>query len=217
MNNLLGQAIVFYWMMFNPVRLFQRINELDWYRDTLRTWVDNLALAENAHVLEVACASGELTEYLARSGTHATGIDASDKMIKAALDNNHRRASYQTADAKALPFKDSAFDAVVSASLLNIVGEPNRVIAEMTRTCKQGGVVSVLVPRQGISDAEISELIKSRCATALSAAVLATWHKRAPKVRSRDMLELFSQAGWRDIQEQQYLGGMVTTVSGVKS
>ena len=216
MNNVLHQARIFFWMMLNPVKLFQRINELDWYKKVLRTWVDDLAKSADAHTLEVACATGALTEYLATGGFNATGIDASDKMINAAKGNKAHRGSYQTADAKSLPFKDSSFDAVISASLLNIVCEPENVMKEMVRVCKPGGIVSVLVPKHGISDTQFAALIKTHCTSAFSAAVLATWHKRAPKMQPQHLMGLFNQGNLATVRTRDYLGGMVTTVSGVK-
>lgn len=216
MNILVNQALIFYWMMFNPVRLFQRINALDWYQNTLHGWIDDLSIPAHARTLEVACAAGALTEYLAGKGCNASGIDASEKMTAAALANKNHRGHYQTADAKSMPFNDSSFDAVVSASLLNIISEPEKVLAQMTRVCKPGGTVSVLVPKQGISEAQIAELIKTQCSTAFSAAVLTSWHQRAPKMLLQDVRDLFTQAGLTTIREQDYLDGMVTTMSGVK-
>jgi ubiquinone/menaquinone biosynthesis C-methylase UbiE len=216
MNRLLNQAVILYWMMLNPVKLFKRINALDWYQSTLRAWIDDLNLPANAHTLEVACATGLLTEYLATSGFNAIGIDVSEKMITAALANKDHSGQYQTADAKSLPFKDASFDAAISASLLNTISEPEKVMAEMARICKSGGTVSVLVPKQAISESQIAELIKSQCSTALSAEVLSTWHKRAPKMRPEDVMDLFNQGGLTTNREREYLGGMVTTVSGVR-
>jgi ubiquinone/menaquinone biosynthesis C-methylase UbiE len=216
MKNMMNQAIIFYWMMLNPVKLFQRINALDWYQNTLRAWVDDLVVPNKGNILEVGCASGVLTEYLAASGFNATGIDASDKMIQAALGNKNHRGHFQTADAKSLPFRDLCFDSVISASLLNIVSEPENVLREMSRVCKPGGTVSVLVPRTGVSESQIVQLIHTHCTTAFSQAVLSTWHKRAPKLQAHDVMGLFKLSGLISIRQKDYLGGMVTTVSGVK-
>ena len=217
MNLLLNEALVFSRLMLNPVKFFQRINQLDWYKNTLRAWVDDLNPTTNAEVLELGCASGILTEYLASRGYSTTGIDASEKMIKAALSLANRQADYQTADAKSLPFEDARFDTVVSASLLNIISEPDKVMRETARVCKQGGIVSVLSPKQGISDAQITELINANCASGFSAAMLTTWHKRAPKLHPDAIVSWFHQAGMQIIREHDYLGGMITTVTGVKA
>lgn len=216
MKYTINRAIIAYWMILNPVKLFQHINELDWYRNTLHNWVDDLSLAANTRMLEVACATGALTEYLASNGINATGIDSSSKMIKAALSNHARRAKYRCADAKSLPFIPSSFDTVISASLLNVASEPKKILAQMTRVCKHGGTVSVLVPRHGFRDSEIVELTNSTTKTAFSAAALTTWHRRAPKMHSRELIDLFSQAGLVAVKEKHYLGSMVTTVSGIK-
>ena len=216
MSGLLNQALIYYWMVLNPAKLFQRINGLDWYKNTLRAWVDDLNTPTSAKVLEVASATGVLTEYMAACGFVATGIDASNKMINAALANKHHRADYQTADAKSLPFNHASFDLVTSASLLNIVPEPEKVVSEMTRVCKLDGVVSVLVPKKGFTDDQLAELINSKCVTGFSAAVLSTWNLRAPKMHPQDIVGMFNQSGLKTTQARDYLGGMVTSVSGVK-
>jgi ubiquinone/menaquinone biosynthesis C-methylase UbiE len=214
--SLFWSRLLFHRLMPHPVKLFERINNLGWYKNTLRTWVDDLELVANVHILELGCATGALTEYMASRGYEATGIDASDTMISAALSGEGRRARYQTGDAKSLGIADASFDAVISASLLNIISEPEKVMHEMKRVCKPGGLVSILVPKQGFSDAQHVELTKSIRATGFSAAALSTWHKRAPKLNPKTAISWFEQAGMSNIRGKEYLGAMVITVTGVK-
>ena len=54
---------------------------------------------------------------------------------------------FLAADARRLPFNDSAFDIVSSASLLEHVRHPGDAIAEMHRVVKRGGLVfSIFAP-----------------------------------------------------------------------
>ena len=215
MNHFLSR-LLFYPLMLNPVKLFARINELDWYKNTLRTWVDDLNLITNAKALELGCATGVLTEYMASRGYEATGIDASDQMIKAALSSEGHRGHYLTADAKSLKFADSSFDAVISASLLNIISEPEKMLQEISRVSKPGGLVSILVPKQGFDDVQHAELIKATNLAGFSAGALSTWNKRAPKLDPETVGEWFMRVGITNIREKEYLGGMVSTVTGTK-
>jgi len=50
------------------------------------------------------------------------------------------------ADASAIPFSDNSFDTVLSTEVLEHVSKPDRVIAEMVRILKPGGVVILSCP-----------------------------------------------------------------------
>lgn len=214
MSVIFYQAVIVLWIMFFQPRLFQHINELGWYKHSLHSWIDNLKLQPKAKVLELGCATGVLTEYLAGDGCPVTGIDASEKMIQTALSKDNHRAAYQVADAKSLPFKDCSFDAVVSASLLNIIDTPETVIEEMVRVCKKGGIVSILTPKQGFNDSQLNDLIRKQCGSGFSQAALKIWHKRAPKLAPVTVYNWYKLSGLQIIAEQEYLDGMVTTITG---
>jgi ubiquinone/menaquinone biosynthesis C-methylase UbiE len=48
---------------------------------------------------------------------------------------------YATADGRQLPFRDAAFDAVLCHSMLETLDDPAKVVAELRRVTKRGGVV----------------------------------------------------------------------------
>lgn len=50
--------------VFNPTKLFDRINHLTWYKKALRQWVDDQCFSPASNVLEAGCATGEITAYL---------------------------------------------------------------------------------------------------------------------------------------------------------
>ena len=50
------------------------------------------------------------------------------------------------ADGHLLPFKNDAFDAVISEAVLEHVHSPNRVVAEIYRVLKPGGYICIAVP-----------------------------------------------------------------------
>jgi len=210
------QAQIYYWMMTNPAKLFLKINALGWYENMLHNWIADLALPDKSKVLELGCAAGSLSEYLAECDFVVTGIDASNKMIKSAKSRPNYKATYQQANAKALPFSDAVFDGVISASLLNIIDEPELVVSEMVRNCKPGGLVSILVPKQGISDTIVKHLIRQNCTSGFSAAALRTWHQRAPKLHPDELTVWMRDVGISNLQKREYLDGLVVTVSGNK-
>ena len=98
-------------------------------------------------VLDVCCGTGDQVLYYARKGIIATGADLDPHMM--ALARKQKRGlgldnvSLQMADARRLPFKDNTFDhASISMGLHEKEREARgRIIAEMKRVVKEGGVL----------------------------------------------------------------------------
>ncbi len=70
------------------------------------------------------------------------GVDSSEGFLATARANLGRSAQLRVADARALPFGDGEFDAVVSGLVLNFVPEPNTAVREMRRVTAGGGMVA---------------------------------------------------------------------------
>ena len=200
----------------NPATLFKRINRLDWYQAALHEWVHGLHCTSAGRLLEVGCATGALSEYLAEHGYSVVAVDASAKMIAVAKSTKHR-ADYRLANANALPFADNEFDAIVSSSLINIVPDRRQAIAEMVRACKPGGLISIHVPTQGFSNQQFDELAISLRVSAFSAAALRAWHKFAPKLDKRELAALFHDAGLTLTSINDHLQGMLFSMTGAKN
>ncbi|TCV85834.1 class I SAM-dependent methyltransferase [Sulfurirhabdus autotrophica] len=145
-------------LCFSPASLFHKINALPWYQGVLRTWADSLGYKTCDSILEVGCATGQLTQYLAQCGAVVIGVDKSPKMLQKANAAHTDRAHFELASALDLPFEDNQFDYVIAASLINIISEPAIAMHEMTRVCKPDGKVSVLVPQTGMMDEDVASL-----------------------------------------------------------
>ncbi len=202
-------------ILFKPARLFDKINQLDWYKNTLQTWVKDQGFNAGEKILEVGCASGSLTAFIAQSGCIATGADYSKNMLKLAK-NRHSNIEFLNADATDLPFTDDLFDGVIAASLINIVADKKKAMHELSRTCKKGGVVSILVPAEKFGDNDFLALKTVLGIEGFSAAAMEAWHKNPPKMNIADISQLFKQAGLTEIRTKHYLQGMVVSVSAVK-
>jgi SAM-dependent methyltransferase len=98
-------------------------------------------------VLDCGCGEGTITLGLAEtvSDGRVVGID----LDRTGLADAHRSAAvmergnlaFIAADGRQLPFRDAAFDAVLCHSMLETLGDPARVVAELRRVIKLGGVV----------------------------------------------------------------------------
>jgi 2-polyprenyl-6-hydroxyphenyl methylase/3-demethylubiquinone-9 3-methyltransferase len=94
-------------------------------------------------LLDVGCGGGFLAEDFARSGLRVTGVDPAPESILAA--QTHAASSglsieYQTGRGEELPFADAAFDAVTCCDVLKHVDYVDRVVSEVARVLKPGGL-----------------------------------------------------------------------------
>jgi len=192
--------------------LFAAIGELDWYSGSHRHWIDDLGLRVGARVLEVGCATGALTAYLADIGCSVTGLDRSDDMIqRARIDHPH--LDLLVGDATVLPYDNHAFDGVVAASVINVVPDAEAVLSEMQRVCTPGGTVSVLIPSADFFDKDLDVLVETLELRGFSEAVLSKWHRSAPKMSPGQLEYLFHGAGLESVGTSSYLEGMLLAVT----
>lgn len=94
-------------------------------------------------LLDLGCGTGSLAPRLDGWGAHPApyvGADLSVQMLHAARRRLHdTRTSVVAAAAEALPFRDGAFDTVVSASSLHYWEDPAAGLAEARRVLAPGG------------------------------------------------------------------------------
>ena len=200
-------------LVFNPTRLFEKINQLDWYQSTLHNWINDSQLDNNT-VLEVGCSSGSLTQYLAERGFKPTGVDLSDNSVNIAQ-TKYPNLSFEKQDINQLTYANNSFDNVIAASVINIVADKQKALSEVIRVCKKGGKVSVLMPNKSFTQQQFAQLLSSLKLKGFPLAALKTWHKRAPKMEGDALKQLFFDAGIDDLKVSYYLNGMVIGVVGV--
>jgi len=98
-------------------------------------------------VLDVGCGAGDFCEAIKfyRPDLEIFGIDLSQKAIKVAK-KRVQKAVFKVADAQELPFKDDYFDAVVCFDLIEHVEFPQKVLGEIYRVLKPGGIFHGHIP-----------------------------------------------------------------------
>ncbi len=208
LNRALGTAAVEALLATSEPRLFAAIGELDWYARSHRHWIDEQVFRAGDRVLEVGCATGALTAYLADGGYHATGLDRSNDMIRRAS-HDHPHLDLCVGDATSLPYDDNAFDAVVAASVINVVPDAKQVLSDMHRVCTPGGTISVLVPWTGFTDGDLDTLIETLGLAGFSEAVLTKWHRGPPKTSRSQLETLFRSVDLEPDVTRKYLDGML--------
>jgi 2-polyprenyl-6-hydroxyphenyl methylase/3-demethylubiquinone-9 3-methyltransferase len=98
---------------------------------------------DNLRALEVGCGGGILTEEIAKMGFNTTGIDPSEESlsiaVKHAKDSN-LKIIYGKGTGENLPYQNNSFDVVFCCDVLEHVHDLPKVISEISRVLKNGGV-----------------------------------------------------------------------------
>jgi ubiquinone/menaquinone biosynthesis C-methylase UbiE len=101
-------------------------------------------------LLDVGCGQGDDVRALAQRVAPAgdvVGVDLSERMIAAASQGDvPSNVSFLVADAHSLPFADNTFDGVLEERTLQHVENPVKVLSEMVRVVRPGGIVVASEP-----------------------------------------------------------------------
>ena len=207
-------------MLSNPVELFDRIGRDPCYWAGLSEWLDALALSTDVRILEMGCGPGAIALELARRQHAVAAMDCSERMIarleKAAAKAELRVTSH-VADACETGLSSCAFDAVIGASLLNIVGNPGALVTEALRLVQPGGKVSFYFPNSTLNRTNSLRFIRDKRLPPSSAAMLLTWSGGARKLDEPVAEALLRTAGAKEIQLRKHLEGMVSSVTGLRA
>ena len=119
-----------------------------WSRPVARAFVQWTGVADSARWVDVGCGTGALTETLLAVARPASvlAVDRSAGFVafarRAIADP---RVRFEVADAVGLPGGDALHDAAVSGLVLNFVPQPSRMVGEMARVVRRGGLVAAYV------------------------------------------------------------------------
>lgn len=106
-------------------------------------WFDRHVGWTDINVLDLGCAGGFMAEALADKGARVTGIDPAVQAIDAArthADASGKKITYDVGVGEELPYTDDCFDAVVCVDVLEHVADLAKVLAEVARVLKPGGI-----------------------------------------------------------------------------
>lgn len=93
-------------------------------------------------VLEIATGPGLLARHVAPAAKKMVATDYSDGMIAQAKKGEPiPNLTFEVADAMNLPYADGSFDAVIIANALHIVPDPEKVLREIDRVLRPGGIL----------------------------------------------------------------------------
>ncbi|MEO5951673.1 MAG: class I SAM-dependent methyltransferase [Chloroflexia bacterium] len=119
-----------------------------WSKRIAEKFVAWLGVLEGKEWLDVGCGTGALTSTIMEIGSPLSviGIDPSEGFLQYARNRvQDERARFDVGDARAIPYGDGRFDAVVSGLVLNFVPDTGQAIREMARVARPGGMVAAYV------------------------------------------------------------------------
>ena len=155
-------------------------------------------------VLDIACGSGNMSFELATKFKRVYGIDISKGMLNRAklkmktAEAKNSRIGFIYGDGETLPFKDNSFDAVTCILAIEHFPDTERVISEMKRVLKDGGILvfNLLELRDGVLTKIFKRRLQSlrrQFSTDLDSEKLLRILGNAEKYGRSDILGLFFQ------------------------
>ncbi|MFI5283650.1 MAG: class I SAM-dependent methyltransferase [Candidatus Dormibacterales bacterium] len=113
----------------------------------LRYVLDDLRPLAAGRVLDVGCGSGTMAKAIKRErpDLDVHGVDFSATTIATAT-RHSEGVTFAQAPAEALPFADGWCDAVTMFDVLEHVDDPGRVLSEIARVLKPGGLFHLVLP-----------------------------------------------------------------------
>ncbi|CAA7601017.1 methylene-fatty-acyl-phospholipid synthase/demethylmenaquinone methyltransferase [Acididesulfobacillus acetoxydans] len=201
-----------------------------WRRKVVRC----VGAAENKHILDVCCGTGQLSLALAeRVGPRGrvTGLDFSENMLAKAREAlQHRpwpeRVHFQRGDALALPFPDNSFDGATVGWGLRNLPDLEQGIREMTRVVKPGAkIVSLDMAKPTLPVfKQVYWFYFERVVPLLGS--LFTGKRSAYRYlhdsavqfpAQRELAQIFARCGLIDTRCHNLAGGAVAIVEGTKA
>lgn len=210
----------------NSVISFQRHKA--WRKDTMR----RMNVKEGQTALDVCCGTADWTIALAEAvgpGGMVYGLDFSKNMLKIGEEKIHAQKLNSVklihGNAMDLPFDHNTFDYVTIGFGLRNVPDYMKVLQEMRRVAKPGGMVVCLETSQPtIPVFKQFYYAYFRYVMPLLGKLLAesynqySWLQESAKdfPGRKELAEMFRQAGLADIQVRAYTGGVAAMHLGVK-
>jgi len=98
--------------------------------------ISSASLDRGSLILDLGSGPGTYTRALNAAGYRCVGLDYSWNVIQSA--KQRCADAYLQGEAYELPFRNSAFDAVICIGVLQTLASPNRALAEMARVLAPG-------------------------------------------------------------------------------
>ena len=109
-------------------------------------FIARLDLKPGMKVLDVACGSGNQSIPAAHAGATVTGVDIATNLLEQArvrAAEEGLKIQFDEGDAEQLPYGDAQFDVVLSMFGAMFAPRPAKVVNELKRVCRPGGLLAM--------------------------------------------------------------------------
>ncbi len=117
-------------------------------RSVVTRFIDEY-LNENNHCLDLGCGSGRHSKYLAEKGINITAVDISEVGVEKTKEKlkEYTNSNILLADIHNLPFKNNAFDSLISNRVLDYNNDEQLegAFAEMARVLKENSHILITI------------------------------------------------------------------------
>jgi len=116
-----------------------------------------------------------------------------------------------------LPIDNEVFDTVLLASLLNVVPERLKLLREVNRVLKPGGMISVLFPTPAFENEKAIEISTQLNLGEISTAAISVWARVARKLQPDEICDEFSMANFENISIKLHFENNIASITGYKA
>ena len=112
-----------------------------------------LPFVSEKFVLDIACGTGYGTNMLSKNAATVIGVDISKTALKHAIAyyGNNQNSTFVLADARHLPFRDDAFDFIVSFETIEHMGDFARFLVELKRVLNNDRLIMISSPNDRVN------------------------------------------------------------------
>lgn len=119
-----------------------------WSRLVAAEFLRWVGVGDGKRWVDVGCGTGALMQTIlaTRNPALVVGVDRSERYLRYAGDRTPgEQVVFAASDGQALPLASEVFDVAVSGLVLNFVPEPEKMVREMARVTRPGGVCALYV------------------------------------------------------------------------
>ena len=183
-----------------------------------RFYVSRLKACGGDRFLDAGCGIGRtlLVAQLEMPGSRWIGVDRMEGSVRTAvksLSTAEANVQLLVGDIQALPFPDGAFDSLISRDTLECVADPPRVLNELARVVRPGGVVLICHWDWDTAIYNCADLELTRRVTAAFADAKQEWMERIDPAMGRKLRGLVVNSGLLELVEAGVLVMLETECS----